>query len=221
LTDLELATVGDAVDALTNPFTSRTKVDYWHGNNRRTRVHEARFPSLLRQLEAAKRPGEVYVEPGTGGGHGKPGSRPPARLEAIHLELAISLWAADMVWKARRPVREATVANLRALVGAYPAEDSTVLGRLRGWVGSAKVLAGWSLPPRRLEAPCPQCNTVNSLRVRLDESTACCVECRATWDASTIPILGEHVRRVTQATVREDASAVMIAAGSTTMPAAG
>lgn len=189
----EIATIGDGVDLLTNPFVSRTKVDYWHGNNRRTRVWEVRFPSLLAQLESAKRPGESYVEPGSGS-HGKPGSRPPARLEAIHLELAITAWAADMVWKARRPVREETAANLRALVGAYTAEDTSVLAPLRRWVGSAKVLAGWSLPPRRLEAACPQCNTVGSLRVRLDEASACCVECRATWDRDTIGLLAEHVR---------------------------
>ncbi len=221
MTDAELSTVGEAVDALTNPFTSRTKVDYWHGTNRKTRTWEVRFPSLLYQLEAAKRPGEVYVEPGTTGGHSKPGSRPPARLEAIHLELAIEAWAADMVWKARRPVREETAANLRAIVGAYPAGDVTVLGPLRRWVDQARVLAGWSLPPVRLDVPCPSCDVVGSLRVRLDESRAACVECRATWDASTIGLLAEHVRRVGGRTLRDEISTVTITASRTTMPAAG
>lgn len=197
-----LDTIGDAVDALTNPMHVRERYEVWDGNrNRKTRWWEHRMPSLLDQLAAAAVPGEVYVEETGGHIRRTPRSCPPARLDAINLELAITAWAADTAWRVTRTVRDDTAANLRAIVGAKLTSDqeADILDQLRRWVYQARVIAGWQRPPWRPDAPCPACDQ-RGLRVRLDLSTAACVECGETWDPATIGVLAEHVRRVGEQT---------------------
>lgn len=188
-------TIGDAVDALTNTMHVREKYEIWDGNrNRKTHEWDHRMPSLIDQLEAAAIPGEVYVEDTGGHIRRTPSSCPPARLEAINLSLTITVGAADWAWRCRVPVREDTAANLRGLVGAKTDSDTqaSILNDLRRWVYAARVIAGWQRPPWRPDAPCPACDQ-RGLRVRLDLSTATCVECGEAWDSATIGILGAHV----------------------------
>jgi hypothetical protein len=188
----ELQTVGDAVDALTKPVRVREPYMAWHGNNRKLKVYEHTLPSLLTQLRKAAIPGEAFVEESPGQIRRAPRSCPPARLDAINLGLAITAWAADTVWRARRPVREDTADNLRAVVGAFP-HDSDVLAALLRWVGQARVVAGWERAPWVPAATCPLCGKLGSLRVRLTQKEASCVECRENWDESTIGLLAQHV----------------------------
>lgn len=195
----ELDTIADAVDALTNPMDVRTRYEVWDGNrNRKIRWHKHRMPSLITQLARAKIPGEAYVEDSGGSVRRAPGSCPPARLEAINLDLALTAWAADTVWRARLQVRETTAANLRALVGAQVDSDTAarILADLRGWVYRARVLAGWQRPPWRPDVACPACDR-KGLRIRLDLETAICKDCGETWDRTVIGLLAEHVRRAT------------------------
>ena len=197
---LQLATIADCVDALTHPMHIRERYEKWHGNNRRTHWHEHRMPPLLTQLQRAAIPGEAYAEDHSGGTRRIPASCPPARLEAINLELAITAWAADNAWRTIRRVREDTASNLRALVGAQIDSDTTarLLDDLRRWVNRALVIAGWQRPPWRPDAPCPACDRRSTLRVRLDTSTATCTACGEGWDKTTIGLLAEHVRTTTQ-----------------------
>lgn len=194
-----LDTVADCVDALTNPMQVRERYEKWHGNNRQTYWHQHRMPSLLAQLRAAAIPGEVYVEDTAGAIRRAPGSCPPARLEAINLDLAITAWAADTVWRTRQTVRATTTANLRALVGAKVDSEhrAAILDQLRRWTHQALVIASWERPPWRPDAPCPACDK-RGLRVRLDLSVATCKECGEGWDERTIGLLAEHVRKTTQ-----------------------
>jgi len=136
----------------------------------------------------------VYAEDQGGHVHRTPGSAPPARLDAINLELTITAWAADKVWLCKLPVRESTDANLRALVGAKVDSDTTaaLLADLNRWVYAARIIAGWQRPPWRPDAPCPACDK-RGLRVRLDLALATCVECGEAWDKNTIGILASHV----------------------------
>lgn len=196
---LDLDTIADAVDALTNPMNVRERYEVWKGNNRKAEWWEHRMPSLLNQLATAAIPGEVYVEDQGGHVRRAPGSCPPARLEAINLELSITAWAADQVWRARLPVREDTASNLRALVGAkLPSEKAAeLLSQLRRYLHQARVIAGWQRPPWRPDAPCPACDQ-KGLRVRLDTSNAVCIQCGEAWDETTIGLLAEHVRTTTQ-----------------------
>lgn len=194
--------IADAVDALTNPMHVRERYEIWDGNrNKKTRWWDQRLPSLLDQLDTAAIPGEVYAEDQGGQVRRAPASCPPARLEAINLSLSITAWAADTVWRCKLDVRESTTANLRALVGAKLTSDTTaeILAELQRWIYQARVIAGWQRPPWRPDAPCPACEQ-RGLRVRLDLSTAACVECRESWDRTTIGLLAEHVRRVKSGT---------------------
>lgn len=195
-----LDTIADCVDALTNPMDVRERYEVWKGNNRATRWHQHRMPPLLHQLERAAIPGEVYAEDADGTARRMPASCPPARLEAINLELALTAWAADTVWRTHQPVRETTTANLRALVGARVDSDHrlAILEQLRRWVHQARVIASWERPPWRPDTLCPACDKRGTIRVRLDLSVATCKECGEGWDHKTIGLLADHVRRTTQ-----------------------
>lgn len=190
--------IADAVDALTNPMHVRERYEVWHGNNRKAKWWEHRMPSLLEQLRSAAIPGEVYAEDRGGTVRRMPASRPPAQIEAINLDLAITAWAADTVWRCHLTVREDTAANLRALVGAHLTSDqqTDILRELIRWVHHARVICRWERPAWRPDAPCPVCDK-RGLRVRLETEHAICVECHETWDPSTIGLLAEHVRTTT------------------------
>lgn len=192
----ELASIADAVDALTNHMNVRTRYEVWDGNrNRKVRWHKHRMPSLVAQLARAKIPGEVYAEDNGGHVRRSPSSCPPARLEAINLELSLTAWAADNAWRTVRQVREDTTSNLRALVGAASLDSDTatrLLADLRRWVYRARVLAGWQRPPWRPDVPCPACDR-KGIRVRLDLETAVCTDCGEVWDRTTIGVLAQHV----------------------------
>ncbi len=204
----DLPTIAELVDELTNPIHVRERYEQWHGNNRRIRYHEHNLPSLIDQLEAATIPGEVYVEDNGGHVYRAPGSCPPARLEAINLSLEISVGAADWCWRSRLQLRETTVGNLRALVGTRLDSDRErdLCRALRRWLGIARVITGWERPPWRPEAACPICSTWYTLRVRLAQKTAVCVECGETWDEATIGLLAEHVRALTTPAGRASAT---------------
>lgn len=192
-------TIADAVDLLTNPMRIRERYEIWDGNrNKKIRWWEHRMPSLIDQLARAAIPGEVYLEDSGGHIRRMPASCPPARLDAINLELAITSWAADICWRNHIPIRDKTAANLRAIVGAPLTSDAAaeILNRLRRYLHQARIIAGWQRPPWRPDAPCPACDQ-KGLRVRLDLSTATCIRCGETWDHTTIGVLAEHVRTTT------------------------
>lgn len=196
----EIETIADAVDVLTNPMEVREPYEVWDGNrNRKQLWWKHRMPSLVDQLATAKIPGEVYAEDQGGAVRRMPGSTPPAKIEAINLELALTAWAADNAWRLLRQVRETTTANLRAIVGAKVDSDTNtqLLTELRRWVHRALVIAGWQRPPWRPDVPCPACERRGTLRIRLDIETAICTECGETWDKTTIGILASYVASLT------------------------
>lgn len=196
----DLATIADAVDALTNPIQVREPIQYWDTNrNRKIRYWVHSLPSLLDQLAAAVMPGEVYVEDDAGKVHRQPRSTPPARLEAIHACLVIEAGAALWMVRTGLAMRETADRNLRALVGASVDSDTAkdILSDLRRWYGMAATLTGWERPPWRPDAPCPICEHRGGLRVRLDRQTANCVECYEAWTPDTIGLLAQYVAGIT------------------------
>lgn len=196
---MDLATIPDAVDALTNPIQVRERYEVWENRNRKVRYWAHSLPSLLDQLHAAVIPGEVYVEDDGGHIRRMPQSTPPARLEAINAALIIDAGSALWVVRVGITLRESADRNLRALVGANTDSDTEadILRDLRRWYGMAATIAGWERPPWRPSAPCPICDHIGSLRVRLDRQTATCVECGEAWTPDTIGLLGEYVRGIT------------------------
>lgn|GEM_PF-3958342 len=196
----QLDTIGEAVDALTDPMFIRERYEIWDGNrNRKIKYHTHRMPSLVDQLAAAAIPGEVYIEETAGIVRRTPQSIPPARVEAINLSLALAAWAADTAWRSKVKLREHTADNLRAIVGGRHDSETAaqLLHQLRRYVYQARVITGWESPPWRPDAPCPNCEQ-RGLRVRLLTSTAACIECGEVWDVRTIGLLAEHVRSITK-----------------------
>jgi hypothetical protein len=196
---VDLATIADAVDALTNPIEVRERYEVWVNRNRKIEYWEHRLPSLLDQLHAAVIPGEVYVEDDAGHIRRMPQSTPPARLEAINACLVIDAGSALWVVRVGMRVRETAASNLRALVGARTDSDTAadILSDCRRWYGVAATIAGWERPPWRPDAPCPICDHRGGLRVRLERQTATCVECGEAWTPDTIGLLAGYVRGIT------------------------
>lgn len=197
-----LLDIADAADALTEPRKHREKIPYWDSNrNQKFRDHVEPFPSLLDQLAAAAFPGTS--EPGAG----EHASRPPADLEAVACHSAISIGAAKWAWRLKVEIRATAASTIRSLVAATMTSDqrAALLKELRAWNNWALTVTGWRNPPWAPTAPCPllrvndqgeeePCNTKGSLRVRLDTKTAVCLNCKGTWDETTIGLLAEHVR---------------------------
>lgn len=191
-----LQTVADAADALTEPMHTVEVIHHYVNGHRRLRRVEIRHPSLLDQLAAAVIPGEVYAEDELGSAVRRPGSAPPAQLEAIHAGMAIAAAAATWCLRLGLRPRDSTVGNIRSLVGARTDSDQSkaLLADLKHWYGWAMTVAGWRRPPWTPPVPCPLCGT-GGLRVRLDAQTACCVDCgEASWSKETIGELAEYVQ---------------------------
>ena len=200
----DLATIADAVDALTNPIRVREPIVHvtWDHNRNRKRetvYHTHTLPSLIDQLAAAIMPGEVYVED-NGKVFRMPQSTPAARIEAIDACLAIEAGAAMWCTRLSIRLRDCAERNLRALVGVQVDSDTAgaILVDLRRWYGLAATLTGWERPAWRPDAPCPLCGQ-RGLRVRLDRRTAACAHCGESWTPDTIGLLAEHVRQVAEA----------------------
>lgn len=198
-----LAAITEVADDLTQPIrhTERIQDRDQHRNLRVRRAWTVTLPCLLDQLAQAVVPGGVYVEDQGDPARSTPRSTPPARLDAIDRSHAIDVGAATWCTRERLTLRDTTVRNIRALVGAAATMPSDTAHQLhtdlRTWRTWAQTVTGWIRPPDTPPAPCPLCAARGALRVRLDKGTACCLTCGAAWDAATIGLLGEHVRAYT------------------------
>jgi hypothetical protein len=191
-----------AADALTDSRRHTEVITGHHWENRNKKITTVRrtttVPSLLAQLAEAIHPGEVYVENDSS----RPGFRstPPARLDAIDRLLTIDAAAARWVTSIGLTLRSDTAGNIRALVGVAQTLDSDTLDALytevTNWHAWAATVTGWQTPPWRPRVPCPVCDVLGSLRIRLDRKTACCMDCGEGWDepTGTIWLLADHIR---------------------------
>lgn len=185
------------------PYMVRTGGTTW------SRRHRTLVPPLLAQLESS-------VEPGSAGGEGPGGygSKPAVNLEAvdtlIHIDLEAARWVRDL-GEDDPGTTIRCVRKLGALIageqrcGRGPVVDAAtrqvvcctwhaVAKDVRRWVTQARVATGWESPAWRPDNTCPVCGVRGKLRVRLMEQAGLCVECRATWDPSSIGLLAEHIR---------------------------
>jgi hypothetical protein len=196
-----LTAIASTADQLTEPTKHAEPIPdrNEHRNKVMRRVWVTEQPSLLDQLAAAVMPGEVYVDPQGPAAKSKPGSTPPARLDAVDRLLAIEASAALWMMDLRIPMRDSVTSNIRALVGAAGGLDSdkqqSLLDNMRVWRLWAATVVGWHVPAWRPNSPCMVCEKRDVLRVRLDKGTACCMACGAVWDRQHIDELAEFVKR--------------------------
>lgn len=178
------------------------------------RYHRTVEPALLEQLYQSVEP-SGSAEAGTA----RPASsRPAARLDAIDTANRIDSWVATWLEYLGKRAPADSVARLRLLGSLLPSVDRCThrsavrdpetgeivcctahnlesdIGRWWTW---ARVVTGWDTPAWQPANTCPLCGVRGTLRVRLDEQRATCINdaCRETWDDTTIGLLAEHIRR--------------------------
>jgi hypothetical protein len=184
-----------AVDELTRPRTNSETYQVHDGVRWQNRRHNVRVASLLDQLRLAVEANSTMQD----GPRPAFGSKPAARLEAIDRLTAIDSGAA--IWATRhlgQSARENTEGNLRTIVGqAAELEDEPLAALVREvtrWRVWARVVTGWDEPPYRPHNACPLCGVKGSLRIRVIDRYAACVDCGEAWGPDSIMLLAEHIR---------------------------
>lgn len=185
-------TAADHITELTRPFTTVELVTQptpspdgrWRTT---TRLHRVTNPPLLDQLANTVTGTQIGNEGGaTGSAYG---SKPAGRLDVLALlhridrqsrELAIEhgFETPDRTKTRGRhlPLRD-RLARLSGVIGDKPHP------LVRSWWATARILTQHDGPPYSPRIPCPQedCERIGSLRVRLTERLAFCVECHTVW----------------------------------------
>lgn len=184
-------TVHDYVVALTEPTTHHepytTLVTNTDGTHTWiTKRHLVGSPPLLEQLGSA-----VTSTGAHDGGANTFASKPAARLDAIDvaqdIEVGVSSWL-------RRLHLEHPGDTSTALKRAAAGAGDEILRDVRSWWIRARTTAGWDSPAWKPDNTCPLCEVKGDLRVRLDASTATCLNCGEAWWSETIGLLADHIR---------------------------
>jgi hypothetical protein len=155
-------------------------------------THETSHEPLLDQLEQAT---QQATAAGAWGG-GSAASKPAARLDAIAVLQRIDRQslrlAADIGLPLGRDEKADLAKRLLAISGRVGAQEHPTV---KAWWVAARCTTGWEQAPYSPDVPCPNvaCERWSSLRVRLDEYLASCVECGETWDEHNYTHLGEYV----------------------------
>lgn len=202
--------IHDLIDELTRRHAHREPYAVRNGATLWTRTHVTPVPSLIDQLgmTAASSTGES--------GAGGYASRPAAHLESVDTLIHIDREAARWIRELGEDDPGDTAACVRKLHGLHASATGcgrTHAGRgdcctahaieadVRRWWTQARIVTGWDSPAWRPDNTCPVCEKRGTLRVRLSAQSALCIDCRETWDASTIGLLADHIRHENHETV--------------------
>lgn len=151
-----------------------------------TRVHHVTNLPLLDQLEATVTGSTIATEGAYGVAYG---SKPAGRLDVLALLERIQRQSHDLacelgietVDRTRTKGRHVPLrARLQAISGRIGDQPHPLV---RSWWATARILTQHDGPPYAPRIPCPveTCERVGSLRVRLSERLAFCVECHTVW----------------------------------------
>ena len=185
--------IHDHVNELTRTHAHNEPYTYRNGNTTWTKRHTTLVPPLIHQLQYATPSGQGDDRSSAGYN-----SRPAARLEAldtlIHIDLAAARWIRDL----GEDDPADTLACIRRLHGLHasaPEPTRREIERdIRHWWTQARIVTGWDSPAWRPDNTCPMCATRGTLRVKLIAQAALCIDCRETWDQTTIGLLADHIR---------------------------
>lgn len=181
----------DMVRELCEPTQHREP--YYTSITGKTLHHSTYAPPLILQLLDAVEPSSS-----TEGGSGTAriaGSRPAARIDAIDTAVRIETDAAR--WLRRLDASDDGEAlDLVLRLHPFALTDSELARDVRRWWTWARIVTGWDLPAWQPDNTCPLCGVRGTLRVRLVEKLATCINdnCRETWDEATIGLLADHIR---------------------------
>jgi hypothetical protein len=202
---------------VTNIHTIHAELTLWHkhrqpytfeGNMATWDTHHTtQVPPLITQLDNGDQAdtGAAY--------RATPASRPPVSLDALDTLIHIDHEAAEWVRKLGHDDPGDTIACIRKVYSLAASanhcgyDKATIEDRqavccdvhrieraMRRWWTQARIVSGWDQPAWAPNNTCPICSERRSLRIRVDDRSALCTNCRETWDSTNIGILAEHVR---------------------------
>ena len=158
---------------------------------RKPRYHVTSNPPLLAQLDESAMPSNNRID----GAGTIAGSRPSASLDAIDTANRIHTDATQWLHNLGLTTTGTTIDRIRrltpeALTYADLARD------IRRWWTWARITTGWDQPAWNPDNTCPICTRRGTLRIRLADKLATCIDdtCRTTWDEATIGLLADHIR---------------------------
>lgn len=156
-------------------------------------VHEAQHEPLLQQLL------EATTQSSAGGawGGGTPTSKPAARLDAIAVLQRIERQSRTLLSDLNIPHKAGEAGSLeRRLLLISGKVGSTEHDQVKAWWVAARCATGWEQQPYTPDVPCPnvECERWSTLRIRLDDYLASCVECGETWSEANYVQLGDYIR---------------------------
>lgn len=170
----------------------------------KTLYHATYAPPLMLQLFDAVEPSSS-AEGGSGVAR-IAASRPAARIDAIDTAFRIQIDSARWLRKLGLDDVSGDAVDLirrlaPAAVGDHchrpkPPPGCCVHHDIRRWWTWARIVTGWDLAAWQPDNTCPLCGVRGTLRVRLVEKLATCINdnCRETWDEATIGLLADHIR---------------------------
>ena len=175
------------IQELTQPTQNRQL----YLRKRKPRYHTTNNPPLLAQLDESAMPSNNRID----GAGTIAGSRPSASLDAIDTANRIHT---DATWWLRTLGADDTGTTIDRVHRLAPdALTNHDLARdVHRWWTWARITTGWDQPAWSPDNTCPICARRGTLRIRLAEHLATCIDdtCRTTWDETTIGLLAEHIR---------------------------
>lgn len=196
MTDTRGMQLPDYIRELTEPHTNSEPYTVREHGKWLTRHHHTRTPSLLAQLWANDTPSTAAEEGPRPGFNSKPAARLDALDTAVRIDLEVNRWITDLGETAHLD----TAAALRQLHGLTPSANPEtrreITHDVKRWWIRARIVTGWDSPAWTPDNTCPQCGERGTLRIRLADKIATCVDdaCRSTWDEATIGLLADHIR---------------------------
>lgn len=162
-----------------------------------------RMPGLLAQLWSSDIPASASPFDSAPGSMSFE-SRPAARIEALdtaaRIDLEVERWLARLGATPRNADSTVMVRQLHGLAASQdPRTRREITAAARSWWIWARVITGWDAPAWTPDVTCPQCGERGTVKVRIRERFASCVndQCRITWDSDTIELLGLHIKAET------------------------
>jgi hypothetical protein len=204
-----MTTIHTIVKQLTEDHTHRQPYRFEGDMSSWDTHHTTEVPPLIEQLNEA----EVTKMGDLSGATF--GSRPAASIEALDTLIHIDAEASAWVRKLGHDDPGTTIACVRKVYALAASaqfcnrDKPTIEDRkavccdvhrierdMRRWWTQARIASGWDSPAWAPNNTCPVdgCGERRSLRIRVEDRTAFCTNCREVWPEGTIGILAEHIR---------------------------
>ncbi|WP_163168089.1 hypothetical protein [Arthrobacter sp. Alg241-R88] len=185
--------IHDHIEQLVEHHTHREPYSYRNGQQLAIFTHLTMVPPLIDQLDEANATTKGDVSGGAGYS-----SRPAASIESIDTLMFIDDEAARWVRRLGEDDPSDTKACIRRVHALHASQDAATKADIeravKRWWSQARITSGWDSPAWRPDNTCPVCEVRRSLRIKLADQMAHCVECRSLWLPEEIGLLADWIR---------------------------